>query len=406
MMNKLAAALLVAVSACAAQSDDTLQISGQLTDSSQVTHVIATNVDTGERVVVDMKSDGEPDGRFRVMLPSGDGAWIVTFADASKTGEAMRVATLQSGGIDAFSAPEGGVLELGKVRFDGHLAHGTMTWESLAKVLGTTVDGVRARALVDDLALRYSNPDVDGNGKLDALEGHSFVLDFAGTYELSPAGQPTRYLGTAIEAGVPSDMGMHVATGTVQFQAPFYGTALGDNTPMIEAGVRIGQPHIKFGQLDGTSLVGVVASPERDVPTGSYAFGFDNGALTFSDVGVPAAAKLADPSTMAGLRLTPTVAGCTSDCAIDALDIAWPGEARDAKVDLVVSLDGRKINLSANLTGGESSIPWQSLSVDGTGITRSELAYITSSRVCYAAVTYTSAFGIKMTGHMTNPACF
>lgn len=433
MMNKLAA-LLLAVSAagCATENDGALHISGQLVDASSVTHVVATNPTTGERLVIDLKSDGEIDGRFSISLPSGAGAWVVTFADASKTGAAMRVATLQSGGLDAFSTKDGGALDFGKVLFDGHYAHGTTTWDRLATAFGGSKTSLIQRAKSDDLALRYSNPDIDSNGKLDAMEGHAYRLDINGSISLQIDGRdaviadllqglraPTlRYLGTTIQTEVPDDMGMNMLTGTVQFEQPFYGTALGSNTPMVEAGTRIGQPHVKFGELFGAKQLGVVAAGQRNAPNGTYRFGFDNGQLTFTDVKTPSIEVMSAGAdyVVPFVRIRASNAACVVDCDISSIDLEWMRQTSDgwqtvagpsdAHLDILAAMGSKRVYLAANLTDGAMSQEWSKMPITNTGLVRNELSYISTSNLCYLAVSYTSELGMKMTSQVTNPVCF
>lgn len=433
MMNKLATVLLaVSTIGCAAENDGVLDISGQLADATQVTHVVATNPTTGEHVVVDLKSDGEVDGRFRISLPSGAGSWVVTFANGHKKGAAMKVATLQSGGLDAFRSKDGGALEFGTINFSGGYAHGTVTWDRLAKAFGESVESLRIRAKLDNLSLRYSNPDVDGDGEIDALQGRAYRLDISGTLRMQTNGRdaevgdlvhalkaPTlRYLGTTIQAAIPSNMGMNMLSGTMQFEQPFFGTALGSDTPMVNAYTRIGHPHIKFGELHGTQMVGVVASGERNAPSGSYKFGFDNGQLTFTDVLVPAVGSLASPVdySVPFVRLRPTAAGCTADCAIESVDLKWMratsfgwervAQPRDARIDIIADVQGKRTYLAADIVNGATSQLWRDMPVANTGLVRNELSYISTASICYLAVSYTSELGMKMTSQVQNPGCF
>ncbi len=433
MMNKLAA-LLLAVSAagCTTENDGALQISGQLTDASRVTHVIASNPTTGERIVVDLKSDGEIDGRFSISVPSGSGAWIVTFADADQKGAAMRVATLQTAGLDAFSSKDGGALDFGKVSFSGRYAHGTMTWNRLTEAFGESQSTLTQRAKTDDLGLRYSNPDIDANGVIDALENHAYRLDINGSFSLQTDGRDSviadlvqgmrapslRYVGTTIQAEVPDDMGMNMLTGTLQFEQPFYGTALGTNTPMVQAGVRIGQPHVKFGELFGAKQLGVVATGLRNAPTGTFKFGFDNGQLTFTDVNTPTIDVLSAGADYAVpfVRIRATNAACVTDCDISSIDIEWMSQTSkgwrqvagpsDAHLDILAGMGSKRVYLAANLTDGATSQTWSEMPVANTGIVRNELSYITTSKLCYLAVSYTSELGMKMTSQVKNPSCF
>jgi len=432
MMNKLAAILLLSAAGCATENDGALHISGQLADPSQVTHVVAMNPSTGEHVVVDLKSDGEVDGRFNIALPTGDGSWVVTFTNANAKGPAMGVATLQTGGLDAFRSKDGGAIDFGTVHFSGRFAHGTVTWDRLESAFGEDQSALELRGKLDNLSLRYANPDIDSNGEIDAIEGHAFRLDINGTFRMQTAGRdaevgdlvqglrtPTiRYLGTTIEASVPTEMGMNMLSGTVQFEQRFFGTALGPDTPIVEAGMRIGQPHIKFGQLDGSQMVGVVAAGDRNAPNGTYRFGFDNGQLTFTDVVTPSVAALSSPTDYAipFVRIRPTDAGCRVDCDISSIDLEWmratafgwerAESPRDARIEIVAAMGSKRAYLAANLTDGSTSQLWSAMPVANTGLVRNELSYITSSRICYLAVSYTSELGMKMTGQVQNSVCF
>jgi hypothetical protein len=417
MMNKLAAALLALTAGCAADSDGTLHITGRLADPKTVTHVIATNPETGDRIVVDMKSDGLGDGEFNVAVPAGS-AWIVTFADITKTGAAMQVATLQAGGLDAFASKAGGKLDFGTVNVTGGYAHGTLAWEDLTKATGY-------------LALRYSNPDVDGDGEMDALQNHDYRIELDGQFHLMAGSRDItpvdlvsgykapsiRYLGTAIRSVVPRAMGMNMQSGTVTFQQPFYGTAYGDNTPMVQPGKRIGQPHVKFGELEGNPLLGVVAHPDRDAPSGSYQFAFDNGKLTFTNVIAPSADSLntASDFSVPFVHIRPRTYPCVSNCDIGSVDLEWQratesgwqtSDVRDARIDMLVMVNGKRAYVSANLADGETSAKWERMDLTGGGLLRSELAYVSTAEICYVAVSYTSELGMKMTNQAQNDACF
>jgi hypothetical protein len=434
MMNKLAAVLLSSTFAlaagCASESDG-LQLSGRLVDAKRVTHVIATNPATGERVVVDMKADGQPDGRFSITVPT-TGSWIVTFADATKVGAAMRIATLQTGGIDAFTSKSGGSVDFGTVHFSGTYAHGSVTWNELVDALGYDQTTLETMAKSDDLALRYSNPDVDGDGELDALQGRDYRLELAGTYRMQRDGREltisdlvtgirnssVKYLGTSIAAEVPRSMDMNMKSGTVTFDQAFFGTAMGPDTAMVAPGTRIGQPHVKFGELAGNPLLGVVANPQRQTPSGNYRFDFDNGSLTFTDVKTPSAAHLmaATDYAVPFVHIRSPQAACVSDCEISGVDITWmrmtdsgwtqAAEPTDAHLDVVAKMNGKNTYLSTDFLEGQTSMEWQDMPVKNSGILRSELSYVSTAELCYVAVTYSSSIGMKLTSQVQNPGCF
>ncbi len=435
MMNKLAAALLSSTVAfttgCATETDGALHLTGRLEEPAKVTHIVATNPATSERLVIDMKSDNRPDGEFEIALPTGS-SWIVAMADANKRGADMRVATLQTAGIDAFMSKTGGTIDFGSVHFSDGFAHGTNDWPELEDALGVDEATIKQMAQSDDLALRYSNPDVDGDGEIDALQQRAYRLDFGGTYRMQRDGREltisdlvtgirnasVHYVGTSITASVPRAMNMDVQSGTVTFQNPFYGTALGPATPMVPAGVAIGQPHVKFGELAGDPMIGVVANPTREAPHGTYKFGFDQGTLTFTDVHAPSAASLmaATGYTVPFLQIRAAQPACVVDCDISGVDITWmkltsdgwtqADAPLDAKLDFVARMNGKNTYLTTSFVDGQTSIQWQDMPVTNTGLLRNELSYISTGELCYVAVTYASELGVKLTSQVQNPGCF
>jgi hypothetical protein len=436
MMNKLAAALLSSTVAfttgCATETDGALHLTGRLEQPEKVTHIVAANPATSERIVIDMKADNQPDGGFDIALPTGS-SWIVTMADANKRGADMRVATLQTAGIDAFTSKTGGTIDFGSVHFSDTFAHGTNDWYELEDALGADEAAIKRMAESDDLALRYSNPDVDGDGEIDALQQRVYRLELGGTYRMQRDGRDLgisdlvtgirnnaslHYIGTSITASVPRAMNMNVQSGTVTFQNPFYGTALGPATPMVPAGVKIGQPHVKFGELGGDPLIGVVANPTREAPHGTYQFGFDRGTLTFTDVNAPSSASLMAASGYAVpfVQIRTTKPACVVDCDISSVDITWmtmtsdgwtkAAAPLDAKLDFVARMNGKSTYLTTAFADGQTSIQWQDMPLANTGLLRNELSYISTSSLCYVAVTYASELGVKLTSQVQNPACF
>ncbi|NVB77415.1 MAG: hypothetical protein HOV81_03390 [Kofleriaceae bacterium] len=424
MTKHLAAALFALTVApllvgCAAESDSAFHVSGRVTDS-QVTHVIATNPVTAERVVADVGSDGS----FDLAVAPGK-TWAVTFANASKVGADMRVGVLGSDGLDALAPARAGSLELGTVSFASGRATGSIAHADLIDALGLD-DATAARlARTDDLALRYANPDIDNNGELDALEGHDIRLEVSGQLALGIGDReatvadlvtglaaPTiRYDNTMLVTLVPRAMNMAMASGTITFDMPYYGTALGPATPMIEAGTAIGQPHVLLGELEGMPALGISARGDHDAPRGNYELAFDNGQLTFSDVEPPSAATLADATDYR----VPFIRISSTDGKPTALDIAWhemgasgwqPAPGLAVRLDVVVQHGGKRYALAPILAADQHSIAWQEMPFAAAGALYSEMASVDTSQICYVAASYESDLGMTMTVRAKNPACY
>jgi hypothetical protein len=416
MMTKLAALVFVVATGCASTTDGDFHVSGRVADS-RVTHVIAINTADGSREIVSKLWDDS----FQIAMKPG-GQYLLAFADITKPGRDMLVGTLQANDLDALAPQDAGELDLGKISFAEGRAHSSASFDDIAAALGLDATDARELGLRDDLALRFSNVDVDGNG---ALEASAPILNVEGQYtttltldnlvEGKFADARVKYLSTTVSASVPSRMNMMMATGTMMFEQPFFGSALGPNTPMVEPFTQIGAPHIKLGEKAGSRVIGLTARAGFDVPRGAYELDFANGSLTYTHVLPPSAAVLesAQSYSVPFLHIKPNALGCRFNCAIDALELNWntmtatgwkPTSDRAAHVDLIVRRNGKDTYLAADLTSG--AIQWEDINVTNTGITDYELAYFSTANICYVAVSYESELGMRMTNQLTNPACF
>jgi len=418
MMNKLAASLFVFAVGCASATDGQFHVSGRV-DDARVTHVVAGNPVDGSRIIVAIE-----DGSFNLALSPGK-QYVLTFADATQSGSAMQVATLQVGGLDALVPQTDGAIDLGLVTM-GERANAATSSASIIDALGLDTKTATQLGTNDNLALRVANPDIDNDGFIDAA---SPLLEVNGRFQVQLGGSALsmadviradytnaniKYVSTTLMAGVPSSMNMAMQTGTVTFEQPFYGTALGTDTPAIMPGTPIGAPHTKFGQLDGMQMIGVVARAGQDAPRGTYELGFANGQLTFTDVFPPTApvVESAQSYSIPFVHIAPTDTACVGNCTIESLSLDWKkltasgwdtADTQKAHIDIVLQRAGKKTYLAADTS---STVAWQDLDITNTGILWSELAYFTTANICYVGVTYESQLGMKMTSELYNPGCF
>jgi hypothetical protein len=420
MMNKLAAALFVFAVGCASatETDGAFHVAGRV-DDARVTHVVATNPVDGARVIAAVEA-----GSFELALEPGK-QWVVTFADAKKSGADMKVAILQVGGLDALVPQHDGAVDLGLVTIAGRAKAATST-SSIIEALGLDEEMATQFGTNDALALRVASPDVDNDGFIDAV---SPLLEVTGRVQIQRNGSAltvsdlitgnyadasVKYVSTTLMAGVPSSMNMAMKTGTVTFEQPFYGTALGTDAPAIMPGTPIGAPHVKFGELDGMHMIGLVARAGYDAPRGTYELGFANGQLTFTDVFPPTApvVESAQSYSIPFVHIAPRDAACVGNCTIESLSLDWSkltasgwekAEKQPAHIDIVLQRAGQKTYLAADTA---STVQWSAIDIANTGLVWSELAYFTTKNICYIGVTYESELGMKMTNELYNPDCF
>lgn len=150
-------------------------IDGPTPQGRVATHVLAIDPTPkiGDRLVV----EPDPDGSFGFQLIAGH-PYLIVFADDTATGSAAAIATLRIGDwVTMQSGPRGGILELGDITLLPGTATPSATEADLLNVLGQTPNLASFLEVTDDIAARYTNPDVDSDGELDILQNHRFGLD-------------------------------------------------------------------------------------------------------------------------------------------------------------------------------------------------------------------------------------
>jgi len=160
------------------------------------------------------------------------------------------------------------------------------------------------------VCLRYVNPDIDGDGVLDAEEpNRDFMLDFHTHFAMQRAGASAT-VGDLIDAFLPLDTPpAYQGTGNLRFLRQRFLTpatsrprlgdfpwdvALHDLRPRQRwrrrgrrrlAGERRGAPELGLGD---TRSVGVYGAAGYDLPEGEYDFGLGPTTLSFTNVAHPA----------------------------------------------------------------------------------------------------------------------
>jgi hypothetical protein len=356
--------LLALATGCAQDPSSAFDVRGSIDGA---THVVASA--GTDRVIAEVDAGGG----FALALAPGR-PWTISFADSRAPH--MLLGTLRANGLDALAPALPGSLDLGDITVHDGFATSSVGWQDLIAALGMTEDAAVAQGAHDDLALRYGNPDLDGDGAIDTT---GVALDFYARLNLDVTpdelvrGTPPRgytYLGTGMRAVAP---GMAMTSPSVTFDAPFYGSWHGPSTPVIPAMTPVTAPEVRTGTLAGVPAMGVFARPYHDVPSGTYRIDLDDRELTFDRVQPPTDAALRSPQRpLPVVHLVPVNAACRTDCAVDRVDLTWTdGVPRPAKIDFEPPLT-------------RETTTWQ---------------------LCYVGITYEDAFGIETTAQIANPAC-
>lgn len=377
--------LLALATGCATDPDAAFHVRGALRDASAATTVVATAGQ--ERVLATI----DPRGEFELRLAPGM-SWAIAFADE----RAGLVATWRANGLDALPATEARWIDLGDLTIAGGYAVGTMPIDELG------IADVADVGAHDDLVLRTATPDIDGDGVIDVVPPRlDFVADIVPTVGARAATLDDLVRGAQVDGVVLRGTGIvaGIPASSVTFEQPFWGTVAGPSTPVVPAATPIAAPALRPGSLDGVATVGVVARPLHDVPRGRYTFD----GYTFDRVQPPSDAALRAELFAPAVRLVPTDAQCLTDCSIAAIEVRWPdGVARASRVDLLTVQGYVGLDVPAAV---ETSLPWARKPERMAGMTTADLARVTTSQLCYVAVTFSDRFGVRVTSTVANPAC-
>ncbi len=393
---------------------------GGLTSSSNVTHVMAVNPSNSapERTVSEVK-----DGTFTLDVQPGR-PYALVFIDSTKVGKEMIVGIFKDQTLDSLAPlKEKGSTSLGKVAIDTSKKEASpeTAYETILSDMGLTASGASYLGAIDDLSLRYANPDIDGNGIIDELETDStgakksFGIDFhirANTFKGTTGS--TQLTVDDMTNQFFADSGSDVADARYNLNSAYAffnktfdsGSYVDSSTQTLKSGVsfkyvdtaehpvtnvtNINFSELSFGSYGGFGANYAVAlgsdnkTPGTELPGSSgsavdYIFGFGGKVLTFTNVITLTKAKLeADNTLMIFTKFNTTGAGVGSagrTQPIESVSYKWMKKsgatwvlATAEEIKLTVNDNGGAagfyVNAKANSAGfkvptePEGTLPW------------------------------------------------
>jgi hypothetical protein len=176
--------------AAGCQGQNTATIHGQLVESHRAALSTAPAGEASRAITHVMAVDPESASPNRVLAPvSGDGKfsldvnfghpYVLVFVDGKAVGTQMVVAVFRARTLDTLMPLSQGDINLGQVSTSGGTATASAPYDQLLAQMGLSAAGAEYLGAIDDLSLRYANPDIDGDGVIDLEQpGHDFQLDF------------------------------------------------------------------------------------------------------------------------------------------------------------------------------------------------------------------------------------
>jgi hypothetical protein len=191
ILHRLAMFSMVTLAGCGALGGDDhqLTLSGRVAastarttgaaapDPRTITHVMAVDPESAspQRTIAKVGSDGS----FELAVETGK-PYVFVFIDDTAVGAAMVVAMFRAHTLDTISPQLAGHLDLGDMQVDPATQTASLgiSYDELLAGLGLSPAAAEYLGAVDDLSLRYANPDIDGDGVIDLEQDRHYALDF------------------------------------------------------------------------------------------------------------------------------------------------------------------------------------------------------------------------------------
>ncbi|HLG21675.1 MAG TPA: hypothetical protein VI382_02580 [Candidatus Manganitrophaceae bacterium] len=397
---------------------------------STVTHVIAVSP-TSQKATRTIAPVGS-DGSFTLDVDPHR-PYVIAFIDNFRTGVDKIVGAFKSGALDSIAPlKETGETDLGSLTVTSDGVIGSISFADLLAALGLSSEGATALGEQDDISLRYLNPDIDGDGILDAEQlDRNFMLDFHVRYDMEITPGVRAPVESIIGAYLPDTVGVRY-TGTgiyvavpVEFYSGSYdgATVTLGNLPPITTNIT-GPGFGNYRSL-GPNWI-----PGSDIPQGTYLFTFGDKTLTFTNVVTRTDAQFtaATGIIMPFIRFNQTDPACvisSGACTLVSVDYKWmkrtdsrwiPATLEELKLFVsdgsgyisVVSpsgYTGPRIGIPIPMTSVDGTIAWKAENAHlGDGITAAEMEATPSSEICNLGLSYDDKLGMRIFSGFENAA--
>jgi len=400
-----------------------------------IDHVIAVSPSSqGERRYSAVAADGS----FALDIDLAH-AWVLVFVDSTRIGADMIAGVLGAGTLDTLTPIASGGVDLGEVATsDAGESTPGLSYDELLAALGIAPEAADYLGALDDVCLRYVNPDIDGDGELDVLQSddHRFLLDFHVLRTMAEDGDSAtvadlvgRFLDPAITTATFDGTGVYVSvpaafwSGTRAEASMIFDGELayyaGGGGGVVTAGA--GTPVTgddlidnDYGEMRG---VGVYAAPGHDLPQGVYQAELGERSLSFTGVATLSDEELAsaEGTLLPFVRFSPVEEACTSACAIASIDVEWRKRTAEGWVaataaelaltvgegggfaSIVVGAEGGAQHIGVTLPAAEpsASVPWLAANAHLDGIDAAAFAAVTTDQVCHFGLSYDDKLGMR-----------
>lgn len=426
--------------------DKQSKVGGDAAIAHAVTHVMAVNGATAAptRYLAELKSDGS----FAIGVDP-NAPWVLVLIDSHQVGRDMVAGVFRAADfdLDTLAPTRAGMVDLGDLSIENgtRIARASISTSTLLSALGLSVDAARLLGAMDDVSLRYANPDIDGNGKVDVLEGVSYSLDFHLRYTMSTGRAPIPFtallnrfadpsttvatygLGSAIVAFDPIRFG---ATTAADYRIRFCDSAGSYTAPPSIGGFNANEwidDDSAFYLGAGSNTVGLSFNQAQPFPVGTYQVQIENDVLTFPNVRTHSLAELNENRHLIVpfLKLISPDTACKDwSCQVTGFEYRWMKRSEGTwmaataeEIALLIPVHGG--NLSFHVNGDpakrlEYMVP--GVPVAGTiafaeprgaqGMALASVPALTVEALCRVRISYDDTLGMRIfQGWQSAPGC-
>ncbi len=429
-----------------APGDKRSKAGGDAAVEHSITHVMAVNPAAANptRYLQPVAADGSFAIGVDLNVP-----WVIVLVDSHQVGKDMIAGIFRSSafGLDSIAATRAGSLELGDVTVDdAGTASTPISSSTLLTALGLSEATATLLGEMDDISLRYVNPDIDGNGKIDLEEDVRYTLDFHLRYNMSDdtgnvglddlinrypdagTAAATYNLGSAIAIWKPGQFGTTSASDyRIRFPESSGTYSAPPNSGSYAANVWI-EEDSAFYTSAGSDALGISFDTTQPFPVGEYDFEVKGTQLTFTNVRTHTLAELntSDNLLIPFLKLNAPDAACSGyACSPSGFDYQWMRKqptgwipATAEEVALLVPMQGGYISFQYGRASDKRLgylIPGSP--VTGTiplatpqnmmNVTTAELSTLTVEQICHLGVSYDDTLGMRIfQGWETAQSCY
>lgn len=409
-------------------------------DDDEPTDIIAVSPETGN--VTCKEVDLEDDGSFDFRLTSGR-PWFFYFINRLRSGSNMFLGRFKTDTLDTLLPNSStGSTNLGTITLDTDTGLATSDTDHDQIVEDLEIDSDTADSIgeIDDVARRYSNPDMDGDGEIDCGQSnHSFFLDFHVRFNMLNDGtnnvevndllgsyynestMVTDYSSTGVYIAYPTDFSS-AASGTVTFVDSSVTT---EEAGAVTANTEISD--ITENAFTGYYGYGVNTTSSSELPSGTIVYAFGDKEITFSDVETPALSEITAPTgrVFPFVKFNKTDSTCTSSCTLSGLSYKWMKKTATGweaatleELGLIVA-DGdstgslgfrvggdesKQVDFKFEKTSLEATIDWDSsgTQVNLTGVTDAEFEALTETDICHIGLSHDDKLGMRYFQNIDN----